>query len=97
MSLPCATCPHTRAGVDHCCLYGASLTFAETNSIRALHGTNAVVWSDEEGGYRTNTNERGCVLLREGSCTIHGQSYYPEVCGRFPVDAGSTDICPELR
>jgi hypothetical protein len=45
-----------------------------------------------------------CVFLRDNVCTIHGQSYYPAVCGGFPwIDAETggpyeydRTICGEL-
>jgi hypothetical protein len=37
------------------------------------------------------------LLSDFGLCTIHSESFYPEVCGRFPVDAGDITICPEMR
>jgi hypothetical protein len=82
-SLPCYPCPHNAS----CCAYGATVTDEEAMAITAAHGPGKV-YQTRWGEWRTRVKNKRCVMLRDGACTIHAQSYYPQVCRGFPwVDA----------
>lgn len=99
--LPCYPCPHK----GKCCSYGASVIGDEEKFIRDAYGDKALVWDEEENGWRTSVVNGWCLFHQEdGTCKIHSEHYYPKVCKLFPyedVDGGpyksDLDICPELK
>lgn len=97
--LPCDPCPHKGA----CCSYGSSVTDTEEKAIRAIYGNEALIWDEEEQGYRTSVVNGKCFFHSDGLCKIHSETYYPKVCQLFPyesIEGGEykydLDICPEL-
>jgi hypothetical protein len=98
--LPCFPCPHAAS----CCAYGTSLTADEAVAIETRHGPG-VVYQTRWGEWRTRVRRKRCVLLRDGSCTIHDQPYYPAQCGGFPWTDAETGgpymydvtICGEIH
>lgn len=97
--LPCYPCPHASA----CCAYGATLSDAEVEAIRATHGEGKV-YRTRWGEWRTRVAKGRCVFLVENACSIYDQAYYPAVCRGFPfIDAETggpyefdRKICPEF-
>lgn len=84
-SLPCFPCPHNAS----CCAYGTSLSDEEAKAIETNHGPGLVYFT-RWGEWRTRVRNNRCVLLRDGCCTIHAQSYYPAICRGFPWIDGET-------
>lgn len=82
-SLPCYPCPYNAS----CCAYGTTVSDEEAAAIIAAHGSDKV-YQTRWGEWRTRVKNKRCVMLRDGACTIHAQSYYPRQCRGFPwVDA----------
>lgn len=98
-TLPCFPCPHSSA----CCTWGVSLTEGEAVAIRLRFGAAAIVWSEDEEGYRTATSEGRCVFLEGNRCRIHEDVEYPSLCAAFPRKHGAVwclddvESCPELQ
>lgn len=98
--LPCYPCPHKGS----CCSWGTSVSDQEKELIQAQHGSNSVVWSDEEQEWRTALVNGKCIFWEAtGTCQIHSAPYYPKVCKLFPYEADDggpykyeLGICPEL-
>ena len=99
-ALPCYPCPHASA----CCAYGATLSDAEAEAIRAVHGAGKA-YRTRWGEWRTRVVKGRSVFLRHNACAIYDQPYYPAVCRGFPfVDAETggpyqyeREICPEFE
>jgi Fe-S-cluster containining protein len=99
-ALPCYPCPHASA----CCAYGATLSDAEVEAIHRVHGKGKT-YQTRWGEWRTRVAKGRCAFLRNNSCSIYDQPYYPAVCRGFPfVDAESggpyefeREICPEFE
>jgi len=96
--LPCYPCPHNSS----CCNYGTDLTQSETEQIIEAKGLGAVVASGD--GYRTAVVAGQCIFVKDNTCSIHGESYYPVVCRGFPwvndtggPYEGDITICPEPK
>jgi hypothetical protein len=63
------------------------LTDEEAAEIEANHGPG-LVYMTRWGEWRTRVRKQRCVLFRDGGCSIHDRSYYPNVCKGFPwIDA----------
>jgi hypothetical protein len=100
--LPCFPCPHN----SNCCSWGSSLTGDEDAIIAEIYGIDSIMWDEEENGWRTAVVNGKCFFLSDsGSCKIHAEEYYPQVCKLFPyesVEGGPykydlEDVCPELK
>ncbi len=99
-ALPCYPCPHAAA----CCAYGATLSEAEAEAIRAEHG-DGKAYRTRWGEWRTRVVKGRCVFLRDNTCSIYDRPYYPSVCRGFPfIDAETggpyefeREICPEFE
>ncbi len=99
-NLPCYPCPHN----SNCCSWGASLTNEEAAMVLMFHGHDALVWDEEEQGFRTQVVDGKCVFITDNNCTIHSTVYYPLMCKGFPyLDQEGNPylfdktICPELK
>jgi Fe-S-cluster containining protein len=98
--LPCYPCPHASA----CCAYGATLSDAEVEAIRAVHGEGKM-YRTRWGEWRTRVVKGRCAFLRDNACSIYDQPYYPAVCRGFPFVDSETggpyeyerEICPEFE
>jgi hypothetical protein len=95
-ALPCYPCPHRSV----CCSWGVSLTDAEADRLKSVHGDGCVAHTGEE--WRTRVVDGACYFLRENACSIHGESYYPRLCRGFPDHDGTGSpylgepVCPAL-
>lgn len=78
-SLPCYPCPYGSS----CCAYGTTLSEEEARAIEANHGPN-LVYQNRWGEWRTRVRKNRCVLFRDGGCSIHDKTYYPQMCAAFP-------------
>ncbi|HET8650588.1 MAG TPA: YkgJ family cysteine cluster protein [Gemmatimonadales bacterium] len=98
-ALPCYPCPHASA----CCAHGATVSDEEAAAITAAEGSG-LVYQTRWGEWRTRVKNRRCVFLRDNTCSIHAQPYYPAVCRGFPWTDAETGgpyeydrtICPEF-
>jgi hypothetical protein len=80
-----------------------TLSDEEAAAIAAARGDDTV-YQTRWGEWRTRVRNRRCVFLVENRCTIHGQPFYPAVCGGFPWTDAETGgpyeydqtICPEF-
>lgn len=78
-TLPCYPCPYQSS----CCAYGTTVSDEEAAAIESAHGPG-LVYQTRWGEWRTRVRNKRCVFHRDGGCTIHDQSYYPEQCRAFP-------------
>ncbi len=100
IDVPCSACPYEGA----CCSWGTSLSSGEAQAIEGAFGPKALVWDEEEQGYRTRVVDGHCYFLTNGKCGIHSQPYYPQICAGFPHTQGLSakpyesdlSICPAL-
>jgi len=98
-TLPCFPCPHHSS----CCAYGVTLSEDEAAAIAASQGPGTI-FRTRWGEWRTRVRGGRCVFLKANLCLIHGESYYPAVCGGFPWTDAETGgpyeydqtICPEF-
>ncbi len=97
--LPCHPCPH----MSSCCRRGVSVTEDEAAAIVAEFGANALVWNEEEKGYRTRVQGQRCLFYDGNGCILHNRTIYPRLCLNYPwfgMDGQlyeyEIDICPEM-
>ncbi len=99
--LPCFPCPHN----SRCGSRGTALFDDEAGTIRRLFGDDALVWSVEDGDWRTSAPNGKCYFLGDNRCKVHEEPYYPRVCRGFPWTDAITGgdypwdrtICPEFK